>query len=433
MIFDPDARLAQAKAEQAAMIARGKASADAFRERERVRYETTGADAPSLFDRPAAYKPAPRLPSSQVNLAELEGILERAEADLQPPVPAPPARPAEGVRTSLDAGATTVEEGIAPYLRDSLACHVDRPAQDFRFRNVRELRSLYVKHVIPNEKTYKRAKRMVDCGSSGTLYYDRNGRRMLMTPITCGVRTCPACCDRHRARIERIMGEMLGTPKPNEWRFITLTLRSSRAPLAQQLDWLTASFRRLRQTTLWKQTQDSGRGVIEITWNANTQEWHPHLHIVGRGQFLAQPALSAVWRRCTQGSHIVDIRAIGSSKELSCYVSKYVGKPPELAGAEDAGARLLEWHRSLEGRRMVITYGKLPKLELSEDLENDDEIPPDAIPVGNIADIAADARAGDPWALWVMACLMNGGPPPYPEPDRRPRLPGQPPPPKLTQ
>lgn len=388
---------ASAPAEVKAMIERGFTAGAKFREDAAAHRAASGAAQPRLFEA----KPPPQ--------------------KLHPP-PAPmPASdaPAEGVLTRLDTCATTVEKGLPAYARESYAAWQDTAAQRFRFRETPELRALYLKHVVPEEQTMRRADRMARCGLSGTVFYDRTSKRCILQPITCGVRTCSACCARHRQRIERIFSEMMGVPKPNEWRFITLTLRSTRAPLAAQLDWLQASFRRLRQTTMWKSTQRAGRGVIEITWNRETQMWHPHLHIVSKGSYLTQQILSNCWKKATQGSFVVDIRAIGSSKELSSYVSKYVGKPPDISDDPDAPKLILEWHKALEKRRMVITYGKLPKIELSEDLEQEDEVPADAIPLGNIDAIASAAERGDPWSLWVMACLCNGGPAPYPEPERK--------------
>ena len=124
------------------------------------------------------------------------------------------------------------------------------------------------------------------------------------------------------ANLKTKVGESPG----NQFRFITLTLRHTDTPLADKLDRLTACFKKLRNSKCWKETQTGGAVMIEVKYDRDTGEWHPHLHIVAEGFFLHHQDLSAAWHAITTDSFRVDIRAIKTTKDAAFYVAKYVSK-----------------------------------------------------------------------------------------------------------
>lgn len=180
----------------------------------------------------------------------------------------------------------------------------------------------------------------------------------------CNHRLCPHCADRLALDIaDRTRLWMLQQPC-RHWRFMTLTLKSSREPLKMQLARLRASFRKLRQQSIWRKTQRRGRAHIEVTWSVATRMWHPHLHVIADGRYLPQRSLSRAWLKATGDSRVVDIRAIKSVAQAAKYVAKYASKPVHGATAADhlpidAAVDLLRCARK---GRWVIPYGDFAAL-----------------------------------------------------------------------
>ncbi len=154
-------------------------------------------------------------------------------------------------------------------------------------------------------------------------------------------------------------------------RHIVLTLAAQDAPLADQLDHLQASFRRLRQQTLWKRRVIRGVYSIEVTLNHKTGQWHPHLHVLIEGSYIPQDSLSEAWKIASGGSRVVWIELMASREGAARYVSKYVTKPSEIGGwPADA---ICEYAHAITGRRMIDRFGRRPSTPV--DIERENETP----------------------------------------------------------
>lgn len=208
--------------------------------------------------------------------------------------------------------------------------------------------------------------RYVTCCSKSVLLERIESGEHKLAFETCGSRFCPHCAKRYRLKIGRQIEDLLGRVKPHTWRFVTLTLPHSDEKLANQLEHLQQSFRRLRQTTIWQQTQLLGVAVFELTFNEESQQWHPHLHVLSRGLFLSQKKLSEAWARCSRGAKIVDIRRVRSAGGAAHYVSKYLGKQPELEGASDYARAVYDYVVALRHRKMVLNFGVRPLPDIDE-------------------------------------------------------------------
>lgn len=182
-------------------------------------------------------------------------------------------------------------------------------------------------------------------------------------------------------------------------RFVTLTLKSEHESLASLLDLLYSSFARLRRTNLWVGTQVGGVAFLEVRWSPGQRRWHPHLHILTEGKYIAQPALSAAWRQATGGSYIVDVRAIRSTERAVSYVVKYASKPHDMSIIRDPD-RLDEAIIALKGRKLCLTYGTWRGVSLTA--------VPDRgtwTPVASLSDLLQRADAGDTDAIALLRLL----------------------------
>lgn len=198
----------------------------------------------------------------------------------------------------------------------------------------------------------KRAQKLHDCCRYPTIRIDAEGE-LFFSPSRCRDRLCPLCASVHARRMaERVRATV---DRWSECRHLTLTLKSTDEPLVTQLDRLVHSFRRLRQRRWWRSHVRGGIGTVEITFNASTQQWHPHLHVLLDGSYVPQHQLADQWRSVTDDSFIVHITAVHSREDATRYIAKYVTKPGDVASLDRSRAE--ELASALVGRRTLIAFG----------------------------------------------------------------------------
>jgi len=146
-------------------------------------------------------------------------------------------------------------------------------------------------------------------------------------------------------------------------------------------------------------TQIGGVAFLEIKWFKGTKCWHPHLHILTEGKYIAKQALSNAWRKATDGSFIVDVKKIRNADSAVGYVVKYASKPHDPSIFRDPD-RLDEAVLALKGRRLCLTYGTWRGIKLTEVPE-----PGTWTPLAPLARIILQARTGDPAASHILSRL----------------------------
>jgi hypothetical protein len=180
-----------------------------------------------------------------------------------------------------------------------------------------------------------------------------------------------------------------------------LTLRASTESLQDLLDLLYTSFAKLRRTCLWSQTQDGGVAFCEVKWCNATNRWHPHLHVLTEGKYIAKQALSNAWRKATGGSFIVHVTKIRHADTAVGYVVKYASKPHDHSMMHDPD-RLDEAVLALKGRRLCLTFGTWRGVRLTE--------VPDRgtwTPVAPLSRLIVQSRLGEPAAAAILDSLPS--------------------------
>jgi len=214
----------------------------------------------------------------------------------------------------------------------------------------------------------------------------------------CHDRFCLPCANERSRRTARVISDFI---KPKTLRFLTLTLRNTGQSLADSLARLVASFRKLRNRPYWKQHVTGGASFIECKWIAQSQNWHPHLHILTEGRFMEREKLKTEWYAVTGDSYVIDIRLIKDTARAAEYVAKYATKGYSSSVFHDQ-ARLEEAVTALAGKRLMMCFGRWRGFVIT-DAENPEHWEP-VCPLSNIRELA---RAGSTWALALFRHLAN--------------------------
>ncbi len=205
-----------------------------------------------------------------------------------------------------------------------------------------------------DDRCMRMAERIKGCGSDATLYQDDDGFLSVGT-ARCKSRMCPTCSKKRSGRTFvriRELVELLDVT-----RMLTLTTKSNDTPLKDQVRHLNESWNKLRRRKQFKAKFREGIKVIEVTFNHQLRQWHPHLHVIFDGQYAKQSEIKAAWLEITGDSDIVHISMMHSRDKAVNYLAKYVSKTSTMPTAEPKYVR--EWVDAVASLREFSAFGKL--------------------------------------------------------------------------
>jgi hypothetical protein len=282
------------------------------------------------------------------------------------------------------------DSSLDPWSKTVELPHSDDYDQRFRFQRWPIERQFWLQHLPMCEDSPSRVDRWETCGRRAALWHDDSTDRYVLRSDTCKLRICPACRRRYQfAAVARIRA-LLQDAAPRSWQFITLTVRHTRAPLAQQTEHLKASFRRLRQRKLWRAAVAHGYAVLEITYNRHRDEWHPHLHVLARCRYIDWHLLRKDWIAVTDGSSIIDCGYVRTTQHACDYVARYLAKPPDLLDLQSP-QRIAEYYFAIQHARFLMPFGSPPKAPTRPALDT----PRKLTYVGRLSDLHTLAKRGD--------------------------------------
>lgn len=178
---------------------------------------------------------------------------------------------------------------------------------------------------------------------------------------SCRLRWCPMCSRVKSNYASWSVTEFLKTVPIA--RFMTLTLKHSDAPLADQIDRLYDFFRALRRKPEFQLYVDGGVWFFQVKRNASGTAWHPHLHCLITGDFLPKARLSLMWLGVTGDSNIVDVKSVKDLSIAARYVSRYSARPTALADLSPD--HYLTVFNAFHSRRLAGTWGKCNAVKLT--------------------------------------------------------------------
>lgn len=244
-----------------------------------------------------------------------------------------------------------------------------------------------------------RLARWDDCGAyAWVVRHPTDRARLKVMASFCHDRFCKPCL-RHRSRT--IVANIRKYLRPQRYRYLTLTVCHHDEPLADLVNKLQKSFRRLRATKLCKGSLRGGISFLEVKYSTRSPGWHPHLHIVYEGHYIEREDLQAEWLRITTDSWNVDIRKIPDLDRTVRYVAKYSSK--QMTRSFFMQPDLLdEAIVTLSGRRMFTTFGTWrgwPLLACTDTTDWE--------PVAPLREVREKAARGDTWALGILGYLQR--------------------------
>lgn len=212
-----------------------------------------------------------------------------------------------------------------------------------------------------DESDYKyRADNLRSCRTFA--YFARHDVSALVKVISsaCHLRWCPLCTTAKTSQISSSVSTWL--KKARGPKLMTLTLKHSSAPLGSQIKLLYESFRTLRHRTPFARAIRGGIWFFQLKWIPETDEWHPHIHCLMDGNYLPKQWLCDQWLEITNGSFIVDIKAVKSVEWAARHVARYCARPCMLKDLPSC--RALEVVRTMHGKRMCGTWGSGKECDL---------------------------------------------------------------------
>lgn len=253
--------------------------------------------------------------------------------------------------------------------------------------------------LIESGASMSRMEAFRSCGQNAWVYEDpENPGTYSIKADLCKDRLCTPC---QTARSNIIRRNLAPLMKGSETRFLTLTLKSRPGSLRDQLNRLIKSFRTLRNKAFWKDCVTSGAWVIEITYNAETGCFHPHVHALLKGKFIPKSLIVREWNAITGDSFIVDLQLVRQPEQATKYLAKYITKPIDSKLLNDPDA-LAEAIDALKGRRLITTIGEWRGVKLL-DAETGEEWRP----VCTLRELRERAQSGDTVAIGIATSLLE--------------------------
>lgn len=250
-----------------------------------------------------------------------------------------------------------------------------------------------------NPSLQKLARRLASCCSGAAFFVEPHTGKVRPWINRCGSRLCPFCAVARTARVSAELTAILMAMKNP--RAIVLTLRSNDRPLPEQLRILRANFRRLRARKAWKGSVRAGAYTVEITYNAKTGQWHPHLHIVYDGDYLHHETLRGLWHTITGDSNVIWISKVTDRAGAARELAKYIGKPQHVhtLSPENIGT----YAHAVRHERLVQTFGALHGKKV-HDTDKVQPVPADTYSV-KLSTLVRLARRGWPTPAKLLVAI----------------------------
>lgn len=135
--------------------------------------------------------------------------------------------------------------------------------------------------VFLREKIYNRWFRVSECASFLEFSLTSDSKRLSKANF-CKDRLCPMCSWRRSLKVFGQVSQIVDSLSSSyEFVFLTLTVRNVKADrLSSEIDKLFFIWREIRKSSFYKSSYYGDVRVLEVTYNSERNDYHPHLHII---------------------------------------------------------------------------------------------------------------------------------------------------------
>ena len=195
--------------------------------------------------------------------------------------------------------------------------------------------------------------RLSDCRSGAFFVRHEETGEIQVRSHHCGLRWCPMCAASRQAWIASECERwFIQVDQP---RLVTLTMRHTNAPLADQVNELYDHFRKFRRRKFFADRTKGGVWFFHIKKSQSDHKWHPHLHMLIDSDFLEHKLIRKLWLKITGDSDIVHIKAVTNPTNSVKHAARYSAEPCDLSTLALVDG--LELYYSLNGRRLAGSWG----------------------------------------------------------------------------
>lgn len=245
-------------------------------------------------------------------------------------------------------------------------------------------RSLYLADIYDSLREPKRAEKVRECGTY-LEFHLTNLRFKLGHANFCKDRLCPMCTYRRSMKTFLHVSRCIDflAPRGYKYLFLTLTIKNcSSADLIKTIDLLNSAKVNLFRRAKIKKFLQGAFCALEITYNDNTGEWHPHLHCLlavsseyGKKWYLKHAEWRELWKDSAKLDYLpmLNIKAVKSAnsevierldskfvitpKKALNEVTKYTVKDSEyLTGAFDRDRSLVSTLMPALYKRKLVSF-----------------------------------------------------------------------------
>lgn len=187
---------------------------------------------------------------------------------------------------------------------------------------------------------------------------------------TCKNRFCPICAWKKSRKDALALSVMMAYLKQEEQKeFIFLTLTAPNVPaeeLNDEIKHYNQSFQRLMQRKEVKRSVKGYARKLEITYNEERNDYHPHFHVLiavdksyfnNNRAYIKRDRWLELWQQVTKNFMItqVDVRKVRDSKDDKVYeIAKYSAKDSDYLINQEV---FEVFYKALKGKRLIVYSG----------------------------------------------------------------------------
>ena len=213
---------------------------------------------------------------------------------------------------------------------------------------------------VDNSESSEYSDRLKSCRTKAWFVRHDDTGQVRIASEKCKLRWCHFCSETKQKFITMEVTKWLEHAR--DPKLLTLTVKHSSAPLADQIKFLYDSFSKFRKRKLLSDAIAGGIWFFQVTFNTETEEWHPHIHALLDARYMLHEELKILWSQITRGSHIVHIRVVNDPEKTVAHNARYAARPVSLLGVPED--HWVEMFTAFHGRRLCGTWGTAKEVSL---------------------------------------------------------------------